>query len=493
MAVLNETILQRALARERVFTPGAGGTQEGHTVKLSENIPEEEKVAVCNALRGHYGEAAVADCKRKFLSDFSREGLLWLFVAKGGLMLNVRCLTPTVLPTEEQLSALRNGRGAALAEPGLGVPEDVGRLLSAYSLDELLENVDICRPFLVADKEPAHWVNAAKVLRTALRFYTSEVRTRHRDRQPEAAVEQGEKLKHLLRKLADWDTAGGVCKDGCFNLNEAGILGGKAAWEGALVYGAPRRGDSDSDGVVFSVAVADMKDMTAQGWNLKKTKLIREYKRANAIQAGGILAVCEEARRLGGEKFNVAVGVLTCAFLEGIGARDHAVEDFLADFLDKTEQTGVEISKRVGLLRDFFDMVSYAAYDTKDETEYHPTRNPKMDYYEAGLLYAERYAPDGFAKDYRALVNKMSACIEKNGHLYSSYAIYADHLIKLAVLTKGRDPFLFLKEAEYTLNALEEDTYNGWRSLEGRWKDVSFSLDTAREHADISEEFSRGY
>lgn len=71
MTVLNETILQRALARERVFIPDAGGTQEGHTVKLSENIPEEEKVAVCNALRGYYGEAAVADCKRKFLSDFS--------------------------------------------------------------------------------------------------------------------------------------------------------------------------------------------------------------------------------------------------------------------------------------------------------------------------------------------------------------------------------------------------------------------------------------
>lgn len=492
MAVLNETILQRALAREKVFIPGTGGTQEGHTVKLSENIPEEEKVAVCNALRGEYGEGAVADCKRKFLSDLAQEGLLWLFVAKGGLMLNVRCLTPTVLPNEAQLSALRKGRGAALAEPGHGVPEDVGRLLSAYSLDELLENVDICRPFLAADKEHAHRVNAGKVMRSALRFYTSEVRTRHRDRQPEAAVEQGEKLKHLLRKLADWDAAGGVCKDGCFNLNEAGVLGGKAAWEGALVYGAPRRGDSDSDGVVFSVAVADMKDMTAQGWNLKKTKLIREYKRANAIQAGGILAVCEEARRLGGEKFNVAVGVLTCAFLEGIGARDHAVEDFLADFLDKTEQTGVEISKRVGLLRDFFDTVSFAAYDTKDEAEYHPTRNPKMDYYEAGLLYAERYAPDGFAKDYRALANKMSACIEKNGNIYN-FTQYADHLIKLAVLTKGRDPFLFLKEAEYTLNALEEDTYNGWRSLEGRWKDVSFSLDTAREHADISEEFSRGY
>ena len=487
MAVLNETILQRALARERVFTPGSGGTQEGHTVKLSENIQEEEKVAVCNALRGYYGEAAVADCKRKFLSDLAQEGLLWLFVAKGGLMLNVRCLTPTVLPNEAQLSALRKERGATLAEPGHGVPEDVGRLLSAYSLDELLENVDICRPFLAADKEHAHRVNAGKVMRSALRFYTSEVRARRREERQAAEAEQGEKLKHLLRKLAEWDTAGGVCKDGCFNLDGGEFIGKKTVWEGALIYGAPKKGDSGE--VAFSTAVSDMKDMVTEGKGVKGIHFAREYKRANAIEAGGILAVCEEARGLGGEAFDVSVGVTTCGFLEEIGARDYAVTDFLADFLDGTEQDGAEISRRADLLRSFFDYTSLTDSATRDETKPIFSSDPKRDYLEIGLLYAERHATEELAKDYRALVNKMNACIEKNGYIYN-FAPYADHLIKLAVLTKNKDPFTFLKEAEYTLEALEKDPRNGWQPLETRWKELSFSLDKAREHEGINSVFS---
>lgn len=487
MAVLNETILQRALAREKVFIPGTGGTQEGHTVKLSEGIPEEEKVAVCNALRGEYGEGAVVDCKRKFLSDLAQEGLLWLFVAKGGLMLNVRCLTPAVLPNEAQLSALKKGRGAALAEPGHGVPEDVGRLLSAYSLDELLENVDICRPFLVADKKHVHRVNAGKVMRSALRFYTSEVRARRREGRQAAEAEQGEKLKCLLRKLAEWDTAGGVCKDGCFDLDGREFAGKRTVWEGAFLYGAPR-GDGSGE-VVFSTAVSDMKDMAVEGKGLKSIHFAREYKRANAIQAGGILSVCEEARRLGGEEFDVAVGVTTCGFLEEIGARDYAVADFLADFLDGTEQEGAEISRRVGLLRSFFGHIHLTGSAARDETKPIFSSDPKRDYLEIGLLYAEQYAPEEFAKDYRALVNKMNACIEKNGHIYN-FTPYADHLVKLAVLTKNKDPLVFLKEAEYTLEALAEDPHNGWQPLETRWKELSFSLDKAREYEGINSVFS---